>query len=851
MIIKTRRGKVKRDKGCTGCRLHNTTHNVCIMGTGPRKAKIMIVGEAPGKTEEDGGEPFIGRAGKLLDRLLEDAGIDRADVYISNAVHCRPPDNKTPTKTEVRNCNPWLSAEIEAVQPAVVILLGNTPLLSITGQQGITKKRGKPFQQGLQWYVPTFHPAFALRDPNQEGIILSDFLTAKHVLDHGGIPEEERLNRELVLTEDDLDACIADLRRSKEISFDIETTSDNKDLGGLYPWADGARVVMMGFGTKRHQWSIPLQHPESPWADNDNYVVKRCSRIVRKKKLITHNGKFDMLYMLVRYGVRWKIWFDTMIAHFMYNENDRHGLKYLATKYCNAPNWDVDGDTKQGVGPLDKTARYHAHDLFYTRKLKFIIDKWLKQDNSQYRIYKKLLIPATNMFVKAEYHGVYINLDGMGAVEARLRKTVKDAETKLKGYADINWGSTQQVAKYLFEEEGLTPLDYTAKGAPSTSESVMKRLADQHPAPEALLELRGAQKQLSGFITSWYGLMDDNSRLHPNFKLTGTVTGRLSCVNPNLQQVPRDKAIRSLVTAPPGYKLVEADLSQVELRIAAEMSGDPELTNAFVTGGDPHWLTVMRESFRTGAYAKQIKRTARRYMKDHPGTAEKLDLPEKCGHSDFIEVMLHMGASIAQKYWDGWKEVRKKAKAINFGYLYGMWWKKFVMYARDNYGVKVTEAEAQESRESYFELYAALPGWHKRQKNFVRRNGYVRSLIGRKRRLPDAQVMGDDHKTKMKRMEAERQAINSPVQGFASDYNIMVALEVMEKYKHHDVHLVGTVHDAVLFEVPEDMAEEVGQYILKVMKGPKLLKEFDVKLKVPIEGDGGIGPWGDQVPLAA
>jgi DNA polymerase I-like protein with 3'-5' exonuclease and polymerase domains len=169
-----------------------------------------------------------------------------------------------------------------------------------------------------------------------------------------------------------------------------------------------------------------------------------------------------------------------------------------------------------------------------------------------------------------------------------------------------------------------------------------------------------------------------------------------------------------------------------------------------------------------------------------------------------------------------------------------MWWRKFMQYAKDNYGVEVTEQEAQDSRKAFFELYPGLTEWHKRQKNFARRNGYVRTLTGRKRRLPAAQGNPNDPFTK----EAQRQAINSPVQGFAAELNLMAALQHDEEQGPDRVRIVGTVHDAVLWWTRVELVEETVPRMLEIMSRPKMMDEMDIQVRVPIVAEASIGPWG-------
>lgn len=842
---------IKRDPDCTMCKLHKTAEHVCLLGQGPEPCDIMIVGEAPGKREDDSGKPFVGQSGKLLEEVLAGFGISRRRVFITNAVSCRPPDNRTPSKAEIRTCKAWLDYQVNRVKPKYVLLLGNVPLLSVTGESGIKKRRGKPFEKDGIIYVPTYHPAFILRDPRQRTYFESDIRLFQEIINGGGLPRERNLSIVVVDTRQKFQQLLRDLKGT--VSFDIETTC-------LYPWGEPifqktkgqgkkyvgrkeAKIVTIGFGTAKHQYIIPANHRETTWTPQEvEGMVKEISKRLEDCFLVAHNGKFDFLWMLVHYGVEWYnlFDFDTMIAHYLLDENDLHGLKYLAQKYCGAPDWEVDKEVKQGAAgtKLKQTVVYHAHDLYYTRELRFILGKMLRVEGDIKRVFDKILMPCSRLFTEVEFDGVCIDITKMDDAEKYLRGEIADAEKEMlallkqKGITPPqNWGSRDQLAELLFVKLKIPPIDKTAKGKNSTSESVLMRI--DHPIAGAIIKYRGAKQQLSFFIEGWKPFLvkhkDGNYYLHPSFKLIGTVTGRLSCEHPNLQQVPRDERIRSLIFAALGWVLLEADLSQIELRIAAELAGERHMLDAFARGIDVHWLTCLREIERGAGQKDLVLDTARTWKQN-----------KKATYAECIEILLEMGADDACEINKEWKELRKKAKAINFGYLYGMWWKKFKIYARDNYGVTVTDEQAQASREFFFHTYSDYPKWHDRQKRYARNHGYVRTLSGRKRHLPAAQDIEDSYE----RAEAWRQAINAPVQSFANEINLMAALELRQKYGRNIVQICGTVHDSILARVKVGYAKEVGEKLLEIMKRPKLFDDFDIELSVPVLAEAKVGPWG-------
>jgi len=781
----------------------------------------MLIGEAPGQREDAEGRAFVGRAGQLLDRMLGEVGLSRDDLYITNVVHCRPPNNRSPTRREISACMKWLNYEVSMIKPKIIALLGNVALKAMLGLKGIKKLRGRPIERDGVTYLPMYHPSYILRGDNKDlptGI--ADLRTLKDIIEYGGVPEERDLRPTLVDTWPKVEQMLAALTGS--VSVDIETTT-------LYPWAKDARVVMFGFGTRAGEFDVPAFHKDSPWTDKDiSRIVELATDKLEDTINVYHNGKYDCLWMKVHYGVNWRNDFDTLLAHYLIDENSLHGLEFLARLYFGAPNWDIPLEEKQGNAPLPKLAKYHAHDLFYTRKLFFELSHELK-DKQIKRVFRHILMPAANLFVHMEHRGCYIDATRMDEAERWLRSELTKAELALNKWGKINWGSPKQVGKLLYNDLSIKCPQTTRKGAPSTSESALNQI--DHPAVADLIRYRGHRQQLSFFVEGWRPYIV-NSRIHPSFKLHGTVTGRPSCEHPNFQQVPRDTRIRSQITAPTGWTLVEADLSQIELRLAAELSRVPSMMEAFRTGLDIHWKTALGELERYAGQRELVLATARAAQ------------GSKTSYAEGIEILRKMGPDAAIDIDPAWKEIRKRAKAVSFGYLYGMWHKKFRIYARDNYGIVISDEEARKSREAFFDLYP-LTTWHHSCQRIAADYGYVRTMTGRKRRLPHAQ---DGHDSP-ERAEAWRQAINSPIQGTASDLNLMVLLELASAYPRTVVKPIITVHDAILAEVRDDYVERVATRLLEIMRSPVMLKIFDIHFAVPICGEVKLGPWGSGVSL--
>lgn len=805
---------MKNNPYCRKCSLSEEALEVCRLGSGNEQSRVMVITDIAENPRNRSG--YI-----LLKELFEENELDIDKAFRTHAVSCHVPGKK-PSKKEIKACSDWLQYQIGIVEPRFILIAGAIALESVLGEKGIKKKRGKPIEKNGIIYLPTLSPYSAFYDDKAEDLINQDIRLFSQIIEKNGIPKEENLNVIIVDSLRKVDLLISELRG--EVSCDLETS-------GLYPWEKDAKINTIGFGTENYQFILPASHRESSWRSLDlRKILRRIEKALKKVDVfIFHNGKFDCLWMWVIYGHQWhyRIDYDTMIAHYLLDENSRHGLKYLAQAFVGAPDWDISSEEKQGHTSLRILGQYQAHDLYYTRELYFVFEKKFEKEPEVKKVFTHLLMPCCTMFTEIEYYGIYIDSSKFDEAEKYLTNEISTAQEELNKYGDINWSSPKQLGGLLFDKLRIPVVEYTPKGGRSTSESVLKRI--DHPLVGALLRYRAAKQQLSFFIEGWKPFLVDNY-LHPSFKLHGTVTGRPSCERPNLQQVPRDKRIRSLVTAPSGWTLVEIDLSQIELRIAAELANEETMLRAFATGKDVHWITAIREIRKSGGMKKEVLHTGR-----------KLANNSSLGYSECLDYIFEAGPGACSKIDESWKETRKKAKAINFGFLYGMWWKKFKIYARDNYGVTVTDEQAQGSRITFFETYKSFVDWHRRQEKYASQYGYIRTLTGRKRRLSEAQSIHDTPQAN----EARRQAINSPVQSFASDLNLMIALQLWEEYGPDVLRIYGTVHDSILTLIKDPFVERVIDRAFEISKRPKLFRVFDIKLKVPLESEASVGPWGD------
>ena len=560
-------------------------------------------------------------------------------------------------------------------------------------------------------------------------------------------------------------------------TIDIETT-------GLNRYKD--KVTWIGVGLAKDGDS-PLAKTLIYKGDDPDSIDKFVSlvRKLRKYKIKTvfQNGKFDTLFLEHHYDIKLPISEDVMLLGTAFDLVAEHGLKKMAQAYLGVPDWDISKKEKLS-GSEQTVVPYLKLDVKYTWELfQYFVENMTAQ---QMKVYTKLLRPAYRTYRDIERNGLYLDLDAMKTVKRKYAQEEATLLKQLKKHYDINWNSSAQVADAFFNKEKMPIIVRTEKGAPSTSAEVLRDLSMKgYELPKLLLQYKDVATRNKMFLNRWE---DDcyESRIHPSFNLTNVVSGRTSCNNPNLQQVPRTKDIRGLFSGAPGMILFEADYSQLELRIAAHYANDKTMLRIYHENGDIH------------------TETAKLFTNGREPT----------------------------------KEERGKAKAVNFGFLYGMQAKKFVKYALNSYGQTFTQNEAEHVRNLFFAKYSRLLPWHEEQEQLCELQGGISNLFGRFRRLP---LIYSDNK--WERASAARRAINTPVQGSGSDLLISSVTQINKELK--GVAWVGaTVHDSIIGECHVEDKEYVDKTIRRIMLHPPVLDDFGVVLRVPLDVDIGWGPWG-------
>ena len=725
------------------------------------------------------------------------------------------------SKADLREAREDFKKNVDNVSPDAILAMGNESLFVSTGNSGIMKHRGEIKHDGIRPIMPTIALGAIERNPSQIQLLYAD-IRGLYAQVYGSPrradskPHRIRVVKSVEGMEEFETIC----RESEAVAFDLETSSFDEQ-------AENAFVVSLGATTLRNGvldcFAFPLCHRNSPvndsWVD---YLQRACRAMAGVPIRIAHNAKFDCRW-LVQFDAAVPCNFDTMLAAHVLNENRFKGLKPLAQMLLDATPWSIDIASGKNAPPwytqhlLRDILKYCAMDTWHTMRLYRLFEKELRQDSRLHNLFTRLVMPASQSLVHIERRGVHVHRELLEAGADVVSSELSRIHNALMQYVPediaasrrVNFNPSNFARWFLFDHLGF-PVLREGKVGPSMAEDIMTRLAADYPHPvlDLMVERVKWQKFESSFFNPYQELITNESRLHTTFKLSGTVTGRLSSGKAdadkvtgsrksslrgiNLQQVPRDPLVRGIFGADAGWAFVEADYSQIELRVAAEISGEPTLRALYARGEDVHMAMAVR---MTGKPPSQVT-----------------------------------------------KEERKKAKAVNFGFLYGMGPSKFVETAWDNYGVKVTLEEAKAARAAFFAQFPELLRWHARQRRLAHKYKRVQSPLGRIRHLPD--IVSQESGVVS---EAERQAINSPVQAMASDMCLFSLVLLDRAFRKRAIRAspVGTVHDSILFEVHDDDLLVALPLIKRVMENPPIQENFGVQLSVPVVSDIAIGrAWG-------
>ena len=563
--------------------------------------------------------------------------------------------------------------------------------------------------------------------------------------------------------------------------FDTETT-------GLEPMT--AEIVGMSFAAGDLAAYLPIAHayPGAP----DQIGMARALQILRPwledpaRRKVGQNAKFDC-HVLANHGIALAgLVHDTLLESYVFEVHERHDLGTLAQRHLGWNTISYDEVTGKGAAripfssvEIGRATEYAAEDADCTLSVHQALYPRIAADAKLKHVYETIELPVLPVLLRMERNGVMLDSAKLERQSHELGKEMLEIEQKAYAAAGqpFNLNSPKQIQEILFERQKLPVKKKTPSGQPSTDEDVLSELALDYPLPKLLLEYRSLAKLKSTYTDKLPKMVNATThRVHTTYSQSGAVTGRLASNDPNLQNIPirtpAGRRIREAFVAPPGWKIVSADYSQIELRIMAHISGEPALKRAFERGDDVHRATAAE------VFGVEVEKV----------TADE----------------------------------RRAAKAINFGLIYGM----SAFGLAQNLGIE--RATAQAYIDSYFARYPAVRRYMEETRERARKDGYVETVAGRRLWLPEIRSGSPQ-----RRQGAERAAINAPMQGTAADL-VKLAMAAVQRWLDASglrTKLIMQVHDELVLEAPEDELEKVKERVRALMQD---VAKLDVALVVDV-----------------
>lgn len=755
----------------------------------PKRARIAIVGEAPGPVEIARKRPFVGPSGNLIRKAFNMVGLpETEEIFITNALLCRPPSGKPISKEAVERCRPRLLEELSRVRPEIIIAFGNTSMHALTGdyKKKITKEQGRVLEKSLLDFeckiIPVFHPVTILRDGSKFPRFMQALRRVADAIQGRPLDPPPKPSYSVVTTLADIERAIRGLVKQPYLAADIETSGDQisgRILCLAICWKPG-KVLIFPEEVVPYLGEL-YEHPGPKW--------------------VWQGGKYDTGFLVPR-GMNVRLDEDTMLLHYCLNENPgTHDLEQLVIQllgdqpHKHMVDQYVKGNKKYGYANVPKEVLYDylALDVDRTYRIFQILYPQVMANPDLKRLYYTLLLPASRFLREVGYKGLRPNPERLKKESDRLIGEMQEMLKKIQEVAELYWdpvayveetgartvpklfnpSSVKQLAWLLYDRLKLRPKKRKGTGGRSTDEEVLKQLADQHEIVELILDFRSVRKAYGTYVKGVAERIAADGRVHPTFNVHGTVTGRLSCTDPNVQNVPKE--MRVVYYAEPGYVFVEADYKGAELRVLAYISGDAFMREVFQQGRDLH-----------------------------------------------TEVQNALGIE------------RIKAKTINFGIPYG----------------RTPESIAQEFNMPIEEARKMVQDWFKRAPDVERyllecdraaETGQVLTTpFGRHRRfgLISAENVED----------LKKEARNFRIQSIASDLTLTSAITMHEELKRMGAHIVNLVHDSLLVECPADKWFDACKLIIDTME--RVPRET-IRSEIPFEVDVKVGEcWGELWKVA-
>jgi len=769
---------------CLSCPLRGKRR---VDGEGSLDAEIVIVGEAPDEEEERRGRLFVGYSGKILRGVFDALDVDMSKVYITNVVKCRPPNNQL-TKEMVKCCKVRLEQELVRLRKRkLIVALGSTAKEFFGVPGGMNDVRGNIVDTKYGKVLVTWHPAH--KSLFQRDIVLGISAYEQFVKDlaRGSVyVETGKMYKRVgfkVVEGSELDEVLSVIS-GKEVALDFETVG--KDI-----WSGDFRVMTVGLAVDNRCYVVDL---EKLGEERAKLFMKEVYD--RAGKVVVYNAGFDVGLGMKEYG--WEVYGrsgdieDVQVMYYVLSgkATPAVSLKRLVLDYLDVGQYGIDWK-KENIRSVsrERLYEYNAIDAYVTLKLyRLFIDKlkgaslqWsgifgsVKQSlYDAYEVVKRILC----LCIELQRNGMYVDVDYLMSLKRELE--VKKAEF-LKGVVGVNLNSPKQVMEWL-RQVGVE-VSSTGKGV---LEDVLKKQGDKLSEEarrriESLLEYRVVEKMLGTyvvpFLEEW---VRGDGCVHSKFSVVGTDTGRLASSEPNLMNIPTrlgpvlEKAFVSRFGE--GGRIVKADFSQHELRVACQYSKDKRMKEFFESGVDIHTKVAVELYGMSEDASEEVR-----------------------------------------------KEYRRRAKGFNFGVIYG---RGFRSVAEE---LGMSEREAKETVDRYFKMFSGLKWWLDRVKEFARENGYVRSMFGRFRWVSSSIEESEGW--------AQR-AVNTPVQSLASDISALTVWRVAERLHREGFQskVVNFVHDSMIVDCPGEEVEDVCRVIKEEVSGIELpggrFVDFDIDVEV-------------------
>lgn len=747
---------------CSDCSLKA---NTLVPTASVKEASLIVLVDNPDIEAMRAGKYLTGNKERVLMATLSASGIDPEAVYITGLVKCWVRGYLQ--SSDVEACAEALEAELEQINAPYILVLGQSTLEEVhpEGKEAsIYTKRGQWFEAFGRQCIATYSPGMVLARPDFYRNFMAD--VAKVAEGPCTSPVTKAPEVTSIETEADIPTLLATLRwvvNGSWVAFDIESQNlqwydkPDKPAGKLLCvalawWQDRAIVIKAEM----------LDHPE---------VDQALRSFFCRVRTIAHNGKFDCHYLHNKGYDYFRVDYDTMLGNLTLNELGPHSLKYLASDRFGVPDYEEmlvkkyikkKKNADYSLIPYPDLIQYAAWDVTITVALHELQTHLIKQEGMYEWPFTKLLMPASTLAYNMERHGFLVDLDHFRKWQNVLQKLVDHVANQIRDMVnlpDLNPASPIQVAKIMYDVLRLPPPKDKRKKPRCTDDEVLKALKGKHPFIDLLKKYRRINKIKGSYIDNIFEFMDTDGRVHASIRLEGAETGRISVTDPALQTLPRasdiyGRVIRSGYISKPGHTLVISDYSQAELRACACLSGDPFLLDVYRTGRDLH-----------------TEGTNSMY-----GTREE----------------------IGEQTWDNIRE--NLIKRFNFGWLYGATADTLVR----NAGISRNEALAFVAK-----YEANMPGatqWKKDSYNSLRKNGYLQTPFGRKRRMP---LITEGNKE-----EAKKMAGNMPLQSIASDLNMLAAIKIDQA----GYRVLMLVHDSIILEVPDDWVEDTKAFVKNTME---------------------------------